>query len=209
MQKGTMFTKLSEAEKVALPIARALASLVGSIISMYLGLGPVVRMCTRSLYAVINEACYWDERVALSKEALDKIHFWSENFDRLNGFPIWPVSHLVNVFSYSNVSEFAWGGYIVSSRDSIAKDFMLHPDIFAALDILWGPHTIDRFSSFHSRQLPRFNSRWANLCSKGVDAFSFRWDNENNWLLLPPKLIPRVLQNLVFSKAEETLIVPE
>ena len=112
-----MFTKLSEVEKLALPTARELASLVGSIISMYLGLGPVVRMRTRSLYAVINEVCYWDKRVALSEEALDEIHFWFENFDR----PIWPASPLVNVFSYLDASEFAWGGYIVSSRDSIVK----------------------------------------------------------------------------------------
>ena len=40
-------------------------------------------------------------------------------------------------------------------------------------------------------------------------AFSFRWDNENNWLFPPPKLIPRVLQHLAFSKAEGTLIIPE
>ena len=58
----------------------------------------MVRMRTRSLYAVINEAVYWDKRVALSEEALDEIHFWLENFDRLNGFPIWPASPLVSVF---------------------------------------------------------------------------------------------------------------
>ena len=109
-----MFTILSEVEKIVLPTARALASLVGVIIPMYLGLGPVVRMHTRSLYAVINEAVYWDERVALSEEALDEIHFWLENFDRLNGFPIWPASPLVSAFSYSDASELAWGGYIVS-----------------------------------------------------------------------------------------------
>ena len=86
---------------------------------------------------------------------------------------------------------------------------MLHSDIFSALDILWGPHTIDRFSSFHSRQLPRFNSHWANPCSESIDAFYFRWDNENTWLFPPPKLITRVLQHLAFSKAEGTLIVPE
>ena len=91
-RRDTVFTKLSEVEKVALPTARALAILVGSITSMYLGLGPVVRMHTRSLYAINNEACYWHERVALSEEALDEIHFWFENFDRLNGFPIWPAS---------------------------------------------------------------------------------------------------------------------
>ena len=97
----------------------------------------------------------------------------------------------------------------LASKSIDRDDFMLHPDIFAALDILWGPHTIDRFCSFPSRQLPRFNSRWANACSEGVDAFSFRWYNENNWLFPPPKLIPRVLQHLAFSKAEGTLIVPE
>ena len=43
-RRDTLFTKLSEVEKIALPTARALASLFGSIISMYLGLGPVVRM---------------------------------------------------------------------------------------------------------------------------------------------------------------------
>ena len=73
-RRETMFAKLSEVEKVALPTERALASLVGPIISMYLGLGPVVRMRNRSLYAVVNEACYWDQSVALSEEALDEIH---------------------------------------------------------------------------------------------------------------------------------------
>ena len=51
-----------------------------------------------------------------------------------------------------------------------------------------GPHTIDRFSSFCLRQLPRFNSCQANPCFEDVDAFSFGWDNENNWLF--PPIIP-------------------
>ena len=92
----------------------------------------------------------------------------------------------------------------LASKSIDRDDFMLHPDIFAALDTL-----LTDSVHFRSRQLPRFNSRWANPCSKGVDAFSFRWDNENNWLFPPPKLIPRVLQHLAFSKAEGILIVPE
>ena len=40
--------------------------------------------------------------------------------------------------------------------DEISKtvdhnDYMLSPDIFAALDIMWGPHTVERFSSIPSR----------------------------------------------------------
>ena len=50
----------------------------------------------------------------------------------------------------------------LASKSIDRDDFMLHPDIFVALDILWGPHTIDRFSSFRSKQLPRFK-RNSNL----------------------------------------------
>ena len=41
------------------------------------------------------------------------------------------------------------------TADEISKmadhdDYMLSPDIFAALDIMWDPHTVDRFSSFNT-----------------------------------------------------------
>ena len=52
-RRDTLFTKLSEVEKIVLPTARALASLVGVIISMYLALGLGVRMCTRSLLLLL------------------------------------------------------------------------------------------------------------------------------------------------------------
>ena len=37
-------------------------------------------------------------------------------------------------------------------------DYMLNPNIYAASDLLWGPHTIDRFSTFRTRQISRFCS---------------------------------------------------
>ena len=37
------------------------------------------------------------------------------------------------------------------SKDIDQDDYMLHPDLFATLDILWVPHTIDRFSSYRTR----------------------------------------------------------
>ena len=82
---------------------------------------------------------------------------------------------------------------------------------FSRLWIFCGGPTLLTFSSFRSKQLPRFNSPWANPCCEDADAFSFRWDNENNWLFPPPNLfnIRRMLQHLAFSKAEGTLIVPE
>ena len=72
------------------------------------------------------------------------------------------------------------------SRQSDVDDYMLHPTYFAALDILWGPHTVDRFSSFRTRQIPRFCSQYPNPMTEHVDAFRAEWSGEVNWLFPPP-----------------------
>ena len=51
-------------------------------------------------------------------------------------------------------------------------DWMLNPVHFRQLDILWGPHTVDRFASHNSFQLPRFCSRWWCPGTETVDAFT-------------------------------------
>ena len=72
-------------------------------------------------------------------------------------------------------------------------DWHLNPTVFAELDHGWGPHTVDRFASFHNSQLPRFNSRCWNPGSEAVDAFTANWAGETNWLCPPIGLIPRVI----------------
>ena len=71
------------------------------------------------------------------------------------------------------------------SRQVDYDDYMLNPDIFAVLDILWGTHTVDRFSTFKTSQVPRFCSRWLNPCAEGIDAFTLSWAGENNWMFPP------------------------
>ena len=39
-------------------------------------------------------------------------------------------------------------------------DWMVHPDAFAQLDLMWGPHMVDRFANGYNRQVSRFNSRF-------------------------------------------------
>ena len=73
---------------------------------------------------------------------------------------------------------------------------------------MWDPHAFDRFSSFKTRQIPRFSSRWPNPCIEYLDAFTANWSGENNWLLPPLCNIPRVLKHLQFSHAYGTLVVP-
>ena len=78
-------------------------------------------------------------------------------------------------------------------------DYMLNPTYFAALDILWGPHTVDRFSSFRTRQVPRFCSLYLNPSTEHVDAFTADWSGEINWLFPPPYLVPKVIQHMKYG----------
>jgi hypothetical protein len=55
---------------------RQVASIVGKIIAMGLGIGPVSRFMTRSLYAVVQERVSWCSNVILSPEACDELTFW-------------------------------------------------------------------------------------------------------------------------------------
>ena len=87
-------------------------------------------------------------------------------------------------------------------------DWKLNPGVFMELDRMFGPHSIDRFASFHNKQVDRFNSRYWNPGSEAVDVFTVDWSGENNWFCPPVALIPRVLRHAQHCKAEGTLVVP-
>jgi len=88
-------------------------------------------------------------------------------------------------------------------------DYMLNPSIFAWLDGLWGPHTVDRFANSVNAQINRFNTRFWAPGSEAVDAFTCDWDEEDNWLFPPVYLIPRVIRHAQATAARGTLIVPQ
>lgn len=88
-------------------------------------------------------------------------------------------------------------------------EWKLNPRLFQYLNCVWGPHTIDRFSSALTSQLPRFNSRYLEPGTSGVDALAqLNWSEHNNWVNPPFRLIPEVLRIIKEQKAEATLIAP-
>ena len=87
-------------------------------------------------------------------------------------------------------------------------DYSVQDDVFAHLDSLWGPHSIDRFACSYNTKLPRFNSRFCQPGTEAVDAFSQDLSAENNWLVPPTTVIGRVLTHMCDCKAVGTLIVP-
>ena len=87
-------------------------------------------------------------------------------------------------------------------------DWLLNPVVFADIDCLWGPHTVNHFASYFNNQTPRFNSRCWTPGSEAVDAFKVNWVGENNRLCPPIGLIPRVIRHAQACKASGTLVVP-
>ena len=87
-------------------------------------------------------------------------------------------------------------------------DWQLDPVVFAMLNTLWGPYSVDRFASSYNAQLVQFNSRFASHGTEAVDAFTVDWHGENNWCCPPPYLVPRVIRHMETCKAHGTLVVP-
>jgi hypothetical protein len=81
-------------------------------------------------------------------------------------------------------------------------------EFFSILEDKWGPHTVDRFASHENFKINKFNSRNWTPDTAGVDSFAFDWRGENNLLVPPIYLIPRVIRYCLLLKAKATLIVP-
>ena len=191
--------------------ARDVAQITGTIVSMGLALGPVARLWTRGLYRAIMQASTWGEHIQLDEGARQEITFWRNNFELCHGQPIRLANPRPEILTYSDASNTGWGGYSVEIGGKIAKGSWLEEEKLKssrALDILWGPHTVDRFSSFRTRQIPRFCSRYLNPMTEQVDAFTADWSGEMNWMFPPPYLVPRVIRHMRYGGEDGTLIVP-
>ena len=94
------------------------------------------------------------------------------------------------------------------SRIYDPDDWGLSWDTLQNIDIVWGSHSFDRFANYLNAKLPRFNSRFWNPGSEGIDSFVMNWAGESNYVCPPICLIPRVLLHMRNCKASGTLIVP-
>ena len=92
---------------------------------------------------------------------------------------------------------------IVDHDDWGISDF-----IFQFVAALWGPHEVDWFASDHNYKLAVFYSRFWNVSSSGIDAFTVNCNGVNGLFVPPVFLISRVLKYMKQCKAFGTLIVP-
>ena len=69
--------------------ARSMVSITGKIISMSIALGPMTRLMTRSLYALISTCYSWCHMLAISDQARAELQFWADQLENFNGQDIW------------------------------------------------------------------------------------------------------------------------
>ena len=70
---------------------------------------------------------------------------------------------------------------------------------------------MDRFASMENAMVPRYNSRWLEPRSEGVDCLRFSdhtWRAENNWANPPWELLEDLVLKLKQSRAPATVVVP-
>ena len=94
------------------------------------------------------------------------------------------------------------------SKQQDYDDWQTTKFFFDLLNHKWGPFTVDRFADNENAKVGRFNSKFYCPSSAAVDAFSCSWAGENNYLVPPVSLIPKVLQHMQFYRATGVLVVP-
>ena len=87
-------------------------------------------------------------------------------------------------------------------------DCEVSTELFHILNTMWGSYSIDRFANYENKKVTRFNSRFFEIGSEGVDAFARSWVNDNNWLVPPLSDIPNVIKRFHEERVRGTLLVP-
>ena len=95
------------------------------------------------------------------------------------------------------------------SRIGLRYEWTIPQCLFEMLDNTFGPHTIDRFASINLHLLPRYNSRYLDPHTMGVDALAQQnWHREMNWVNPPWRLLHKTLLVIQMQRAHATVIAP-
>ncbi|KAK3238437.1 hypothetical protein CYMTET_51557 [Cymbomonas tetramitiformis] len=99
-----------------------------------------------------------------------------------------------------------WGERL--SRDRDLDDWRLNRRWFQWAEREWHRHTVDRFASELSAQLPRYYAQWHDPGCEGVDSLAFSWLGEVNWVNPPWSLLDEVAHKLREEKCAATVVAP-
>ena len=104
--------KIAVVAKAKMVQARHLASITGTLLSMSMGIGPVCRLMTRAMYALIESRMLWCNNLKVTSEVRSELEFWLLGLETFKSRPIWCSPAAVRVV-YSDASDTGYGGYTV------------------------------------------------------------------------------------------------
>ena len=97
---------------------RELAKVAGFINSLFLAVGPPVRIFTRQLFYTISQRGSWSENLDYMPPLLvEELRFWLNNLSYLNGYRILPKVSSEPLHIFTDASGVGFGGYIASLRE--------------------------------------------------------------------------------------------
>lgn len=94
------------------------------------------------------------------------------------------------------------------SRSNDSTDWVLSDRAFQRHERQHGPHTLDLFATSLNNKCGRYFSRTADPGTAGVDAMSQSWVNDNCLANRPFQMIGPVLDRILHTRTQATLIVP-
>ncbi|KAK3264727.1 hypothetical protein CYMTET_26549 [Cymbomonas tetramitiformis] len=94
------------------------------------------------------------------------------------------------------------------SQDRDLDDWRLNRRWIQWAEREWHQHTVDRFASELSAQLPRCYAQWHDPGCEGVDSLAFSWIEEVNWVNQPWSLLDEVAHKLREEGCAATVVAP-
>ena len=88
------------------------------------------------------------------------------------------------------------------------KEWMIRPDVFQQITVIWGEPSIDLFASRLNHQVSCYVSWKPDPGAAFFDAFSITWNKQCFYAFPPFSLIARCLQKIQTDSAEGLMIVP-
>ena len=77
--------------------------------------------------------------------------------------------------------------------------------IFQKISGKWGKLTIDRFANNENTKKEKFKSKYWCPGTSNINAFTVSWSGENNYLVPPIYLIPRVIAHIKRNSSKGVL----
>ena len=120
-RNSKLMSKLEFISKVIQPTARALESWAGCITSMLLSVRPVAHMCSCAMYSDIRETSSCDQYISLYSKTSAEIEFWLTTLASIMLSLFGQHLQSLGVLTFSNTTDFAWGGYLVKIGKNNSK----------------------------------------------------------------------------------------